>query len=182
MSKKALLIIDMQKGSFTPETPRHDAQGTVRRINVLADFCRARGWPVIHIQHDGTGTGAFEKGSWDWELLDDLAVKLGDLRVDKTANDAFYRSGLQSLLTEQNVTELYITGCATDFCVASTIQSALTKDYAITVVADGHTTGDRLDLTAVQMIAHYHWVWQHMIPTRGSIALKSCAEMVGVEV
>ncbi|MBT1687173.1 isochorismatase family protein [Fulvivirgaceae bacterium PWU37] len=33
-----------------------------------------------------------------------------------------------------------ITGSATDFCVESTVQSARSKDYQVTVVKDGHTT------------------------------------------
>jgi nicotinamidase-related amidase len=70
------------------------------------------------------------------------------------------------------IDELFITGCATDFCVESTIQSALTKDYNITVVSDGHTTGDRLNFTAEKVIEHYNWVWQNMIPTKGKIEVK----------
>ena len=72
---------------------------------------------------------------------------------------------------------MFITGCATDFCVESTIQSALTKDYNITVVSDGHTTGERPHLAAVKVIEHYNWVWNNMIPTKGKIDVKSTAEI-----
>lgn len=75
------------------------------------------------------------------------------------------------------IDELLITGCATDFCVESTIQSALSKDYNITVVADGHTTGDRPHLKAEQVIEHYNWVWQNMIPTKGKIEVKTFKEI-----
>lgn len=165
----ALLVIDMQKGSFTAKTPRYDTQGVVRRINELADLFRKLNFPVIYIQHDGTGTGEFEKNAPDWENLDDLKVASIDIRIDKYANDVFYKSELQSKLKELEINDLYITGCATDFCVESTIQSALTKDYNITVVEDGHTTGERPHIKAKQVIEHYNWVWQHMIPTNGQI-------------
>jgi len=170
---KALLIIDMQKGSFTEETPRFDTAGVVRRINELSSKFRKLNLPVIFIQHDGTGTGEFEKNTWQWELLDGLNVEPADSFVDKYANDVFYNSKLQSRLSELNITELIITGCATDFCVESTIQSALTKDFDITVVSDGHTTGERPNLTAKQVIEHYNWVWQNMIPTKGKIGVES---------
>jgi nicotinamidase-related amidase len=124
---------------------------------------------VIYIQHDGTGTGEFEKNTEDWENLDELIVELNDIRIDKYANDVFYKSELQLKLTELEINELFITGCATDFCVESTIQSALTKDYNITVVEDGHTTGERPHLKAEKVIEHYNWVWQNMIPTKGQI-------------
>ena len=171
-NRKALLVIDMQKGSFTPKTPRFDTKGVVKRINELAEMFRELNYPVIYIQHDGTGTGEFEKNNMDWENLDDLIVEPKDVRIDKYANDVFYKSELHSKLKELNVTDLFITGCATDFCVESTIQSALSKDYNITVVGDGHTTGERPHLSAEQVIEHYNWVWQNMIPTKGEIKVE----------
>jgi nicotinamidase-related amidase len=176
-NRKALLVIDMQKGSFTSKTPRFDTDGVVKKINKLASIIREQNNPVIYVQHDGTGTGEFEKYSQEWEILDDLAVASGDILIDKYANDIFYNSKLQSKLTELNVNELVITGCATDFCVESTIQSALTKDYKIVVVEDGHTTGERPHLSAEKVIEHYNWVWRNMIPTKGKIEVKSFEEI-----
>ena len=37
----ALIVIDMQQGSFGPASPRHDAAGLVGRLNLLADEVRA---------------------------------------------------------------------------------------------------------------------------------------------
>ncbi len=171
-NRKALLVIDMQKGAFTTKTPRFDTNGVIKRINELSKLFRELNHFVIYIQHDGTGTGEFEKNALDWENLDDLIVDSTDIRIDKYANDVFYESELHSKLKELNVNELFITGCATDFCVESTIQSALTKDYNITVVEDGHTTGERPRLKAEQVIEHYNWVWQNMIPTKGRIKVE----------
>lgn len=165
----ALLIIDMQKGSFTSSTPRFDTEGVVARINRLASFFRKKEYPVIVIQHDGTGTGEFEKNSWEWENLDALEIDKRDLRIDKYANDVFYQSSLRSKLNELKVSNLVITGCATDFCIESTIQSALVKDFEITVAADGHTTGNRPHLKAEKIIEHHNWVWSNMIHTKGSV-------------
>ena len=168
-NRKALLIIDMQKGSFSSITPRFDSIGVVKRINELAELFRELNHSVFYIQHDGTGAGEFEKNSFDWEILDELIVKSTDLKIDKYANDVFYKSELQAKLKELKINELFITGCATDFCVESTIQSALTKDFNITVVEDGHTTGERPHLKAEQVIEHYNWVWKNMIPINGKI-------------
>jgi nicotinamidase-related amidase len=176
-SNKALLIIDMQKGSFTSKTPRFDSEGVVNRINTLSDSFRYSEAPVIFIQHDGTGTGEFEKNSQEWELLDALTVAPTDIHIDKYANDVFYNSILHAKLVELNIAELYITGCATDFCVESTVQSALTKEYNVTVVSDGHTTGERPHLTADKVIEHYNWVWKNMLPTKGKVIVKSMIEI-----
>lgn len=167
--KKALLIIDMQKGSFTPKTPRFDTEGVVKRINSLSASFRKQKDPVIYIQHDGLKSGQFEKGSEEWEILGELEIEPTDLIIDKYANDAFYHSQLQETLNSSKVDHLFITGCATDFCVESTVQSALVKGFNITIVADAHTTGERPHLKAIQVIDHYNWVWKNMMPTTGSI-------------
>ncbi len=109
--------------------------------------------------------------------LDELIVASTDVRIDKYANDVFYNSKLQYELGKLNIQELFITGCATDFCVESTIQSAVTKDYNITIVEDGHTTGDRPSLEAKQVIEHYNWVWQNMIPTKGFLKVEKTEEI-----
>jgi len=162
----------MQKGSFTSNTPRFDAKGLVHRINELTQLFREHNFPILFIQHDGTQAHEFIPNTNEWELLDDLVIKSNDIFINKYANDVFYNSQLQSKLIELETDELYITGCATDFCIEATVQSALTKDYNIIVVENGHTTGDRPHLNAEKIIEHYNWVWQNMIPTKGKIKVK----------
>jgi nicotinamidase-related amidase len=167
MSKKALIVIDMQKVSFTPATPRFDTDEVVERINSLSAKFRTAGAPVIIIQHNGTKENECVPETTEWELLDDLNVEATDFIIPKIANDSFYRSKLHETLSALNVDELVITGCATDFCVESTVQSGLAKDYSIIVVGDAHTTADRPHLDAKQIIDHYNWTWINMIPTKG---------------
>jgi nicotinamidase-related amidase len=168
-ARKALLVIDMQKGSFTEATPRHNSEEVVQIINSLAKAFRLKSWPVLFIQHDGSAMNEFVPFTTEWELLDDLEIDDSDIRIDKYANDVFCRSGLQQKLDLLDINELVITGCATDFCVESTIQSAVSKDYSLTIIEDGHTTGNRPNLNASQVIDHYNWVWKNMIPTKGKI-------------
>src|SRR5690606_29476356 len=118
-NKKALLIIDMQKGSFSPKASRFDTHGVVERINQPALLFRKSNFPVIFIQHDGTGTGEFENTTTACENLDELVVEHNDICIDKYVNDVFYKSKLQPRLKELDIDELFITGCATDFCVES---------------------------------------------------------------
>jgi len=175
INSSALFIIDMQKGSFTPATPRFNADQVVKRINQLSSQFRLESRPVIYIQHDGSKHNCFVPNTSEWEILDELNIAESDLILAKTANDSFYKTDLEERLKALNVNELVITGCATDFCVESTIQSALVKDFNITVVEDAHTTAGRPYLSAEKVIEHYNWVWSGMIPTQGRI------EVVGVE-
>ena len=160
----ALLIIDMQKISFTPETPRFDTKGVVNKINSLTDQFRKKGESVIFIQHDGTKDGFCKPNTIEWEILDEINVDKNDIIVSKIANDSFYQSMLKQILQQEKIDKLVITGCATDFCVDSMIKSALTNEYKVTVIADAHTTGDRPHLKAEKVIEHYNWMWDEMIP------------------
>ncbi len=166
---KALLIIDMQKTSFTPNTPRFDSEGVIQRINQLSNKFRLAGDKVIFIQHDGTKEGFCKPNTLEWEILSSLDIKSDDLIISKTANDSFYKTTLKEDLTNLGINELIITGCATDFCVDSTIKSALVNDFNIIVIKDGHTTADRPNLNAKQVIDHYNWIWSEMTPTKGRI-------------
>jgi len=166
---KALLIIDMQKTSFTPKTPRFDSEGVIQRINKLSHKFRLSGDKVIFIQHNGTKEGFCIPDTEEWEILSSLNIKPDDLILSKTANDSFYNTTLKEDLIKLGINELIITGCATDFCVDSTIKSAMANDFDITVIKDGHTTADRPNLKAKQVIDHYNWIWSEMIPTKGKI-------------
>jgi len=168
---KALLIIDMQKGSFKPYSLRHDTFGTIDRINSLAEYFRANNYPVIFIQHDGTKENCFLPNSEDWEIIREVVRLPNDITVSKTANDSFYKSSLQSVLSINQISELFITGCATDFCVDTTIKSALSKDYKVTVIEDGHTTASRPYIDAQTVINHYNWLWSEMSPAKHKLTV-----------
>ena len=171
---KALLIIDMQLGSFKPYTLRHDTMGVIERLNGMAQHFRSNGHKVIYIQHDGTREHSFLSGSDDWKILPELIVLPGDPVVSKTANDSFYKTDLEAILTVYNITELYCSGCATDFCVDTTIKSAHSKEYKVTVIEDGHTTASRPGIDAPSVIRYYNWLWADMTPTKHQInVLKS---------
>ncbi|TDE14569.1 cysteine hydrolase family protein [Dyadobacter psychrotolerans] len=173
---KALLIIDMQKGSFTEETPRHQKDLVIERINNLSDLFRSLQYPVVIIQHDGTKEDCFIPGTDEWQLLDEIVTKPEDIFISKTANDSFYQTELDQLLKAKGINQITITGSATDFCVEATIQSALVKDYDLAVIGDGHTTADRTHLKAELLVEHYNWVWGNLSPTQGSIKVLSFDE------
>jgi nicotinamidase-related amidase len=179
----ALLVIDMQAGLFTSQTPRHDAEGVVSRINSLARTVRESGGTVIFIQHEGPTGDAFERGVPGWELLTSLDREPSDLIVCKSACDSFYASELTSVLEQRGVRRLLVTGCATDFCVDTTVRAAMSRDYEIVVVSDGHTTADRPHVSAVSLIRHHNWLWQDLIhPTLRVEVLPAAAVVARLEV
>jgi nicotinamidase-related amidase len=175
---KAFLIIDMQVGSFSNESPRFDSDGVVQRINTLSNHSRNQGNKIIFIQHDGTKEKFLLHGTSDWNILPTINQSEKDIYIEKTANDSFYRTDLETTLRAYSINELYIAGCATDFCVNSTVHSALVKDFNITVVKDCHTTADRPNFKAEELIHFHNWLWQNLTPTKGMIKLKALSEII----
>jgi len=163
----AMLIIDMQVGLFEGMPPRHDAQGVVQRINEIARNVRAIGGIVIFIQHEDDGD--LRRWTAGWEIHPSLEHGDMDRVVSKQACDAFYETELADILENQAVRQLIVTGCATDFCVDTTVRAAASRDYEVTVAADGHTTKDRPHLEAESIIRHHNWMWENLILPRSQV-------------
>lgn len=174
----ALIVIDMQQGSFGPETPRHDATGLVVRLNRLAREVRTDGGAVIFIQHDGPPGDPHHPDAPGWRLLPTLEIKPDDTVVRKTACDAFLHTTLDAVLRESGIDRLIVTGCATDYCVDTTVRSALARGWPTIVPSDGHTTADRPHLSATQIIAHHNAIWADFLAPKGPARVCLCTEVV----
>jgi nicotinamidase-related amidase len=174
----ALIIIDMQQGSFGPESPRHDADGLVARLNQLADRVRAASGTVIFVQHDGPEGDPHHPSQPGWHLLPGLRHLPADPVVRKTACDAFLKTDLAEQIARRGIDQLVITGCATDYCVDTTVRTALARSYCTIVPCDGHTTADRPHLTAQQIIAHHNAIWSDFIAPGGPARLCACADIL----
>jgi nicotinamidase-related amidase len=162
-SRLALLVIDMQQGLFASEQSRYRSASVVANINLLIDACHQQSTPVVFIQHDGPTDDVLEPHTTGWQLLPQLHREPSDHLIRKTACDAFYRTGLQPLLYSLGVGRLIVTGCATDFCVDTTLRAAASLDYQLIAVEDGHTTANRPHLDAEHIIAHHNFMWQNLL-------------------
>jgi len=173
----ALIVIDMQQGSFGPASARHDAAGLVDRLNRLAREVRRDGGAVIFVQHDGPPGDPHHPDEPGWRLLPALEVRPDDTVVRKTACDSFLDTTLDQVLHQSGIDRLIITGCATDYCVDTTVRTALARGWPTIVPSDGHTTADRPHLSAPQIIAHHNAIWADFLAPRGPARVCRCAEV-----
>lgn len=167
---RVLMVIDMQNGVF--ENPRINRETCTSRINQLI----AAADKVIFIQHAEAG---LEPGSEAFDLLPELVQPADALYVTKTACDAFYRTPLEDLLRENNISEFVVCGCATDYCVDSTIKNGASRGFAMTVAGDAHTTANRPAALAEVLIAHYNDVWRNFTIPGNTLRVKSTTEILG---
>jgi nicotinamidase-related amidase len=153
MAQRVVVVVDMQQGVFA--NPRFDRQGRVMQINRLIDQADI----IIFIQHR---EGSMTEGSSAFELLPELHQPLGAFYVTKTACDCFWQTTLSSLLKELSINDFVICGCATDYCVDTTVKTGASAGYHITVAADAHTTADRTFASAEQLIGQHNEVWSEL--------------------
>lgn len=173
----ALLIIDMQVGSFGPDAKRHDVSGLVARLNAIARRVREAGGAVIFVQHDGPEGDVHHPSQPGWALLSELEKRASDRVVRKTACDAFLNTELDGVLAQDGIRDLIVTGCATDYCVDTTVRAALARGYRTVVPSDGHTTADRPHLNAAKIIEHHNAIWRDFLAPGGPAKVCACAEV-----
>ncbi len=175
---ESLLIIDMQVGLFTDETPRFDAKNVIIRINRLSAFIRKKKGKVIFIQNDDAKGEYMEPGTPPWEILPQLDQQDDDIIIRKTVCDAFFKTELAETLHRLQTDQLVITGCATDFCVDTTIRSAVNKEFNLIVAEDAHTTADRPHLDAEAIIQHHNWMWTNMLVPGNKIRVEKTESII----
>jgi nicotinamidase-related amidase len=156
-----LLVIDMQDAALRGK-PLHDISGVAMRINDLSASIRGGGGAVVFVHHSDAPGTPFEPGTPSWEISESLNLRPEDLRIRKSLNDAFAETDLTKTLGDLKATRLIVTGQATDFCVDTTVRSAVSRRVPLVVASDGHTLRDRPHLTAEQVIQHHNWVWANL--------------------
>ena len=154
---KALLVIDVQNGVFSWEDTKVLAgDALLATINSLIASARESGSPVVFVQHQDEW---LVPGSELFALVGDLDARPGvDRSIVKRHGSAFHDTPLEADLRALGVDGLVVCGLQTEFCVDSTVRHACTLGFAVTLVADAHSTYDSEGLTAAQIIAHHNRV------------------------
>lgn len=82
------------------------------------------------------------KGGWDYQLVDELQPRPGDIVLPKPRYSGFFNTSLDSILRSRGVRHLVFTGIATNVCVESTLRDGFFLEYFGIVLADAtHQAG-----------------------------------------
>ena len=168
----------MQQASLDRPAPLFDAAGLVQRINQLAGRVRDASGRVIFVQYSGPPGTPYHPDHAGWQLVAGLEAEPADLRLRKPASDAFQSTQLDAVLGAPGEDSLIVTGCDTEFCIDSTVRSALALGYDVTVPEDGHSLTDRPHLTAPQIIAHHNSIWATPGALAGRVTVGKCSEIL----
>jgi ureidoacrylate peracid hydrolase len=85
----------------------------------------------------GVGRGDFLiEGTWNTDIVSELAPRLGDLVISKHRYSGFFQTELDEVLRERDIRNLLFVGWTTSVCVESTVRDAFFRDYRCVVLAD----------------------------------------------
>lgn len=145
MSKKALVIIDIQNDYFP------GGKWTLVNADVAADnaakalaAARARGDLVIHVRHEFESADApfFVPGSEGAQIHRKLAPRDNEAVVLKHKVNAFLDTPLLRLLEEQRISDLTVVGSMSHMCIDAAVRAAADLGYTVNVLHDACATRD----------------------------------------
>ena len=166
------------------------AERVIAQSAKVLDAARAAGLPIIYFQNGwdpdyveagGPGSPNWHKsnalrtmrarpelhgkllarGGWDYELVEGLAPKPGDIRLHKTRYSGFFNSQLDSVLRARGIRNIVFVGIATNVCVESTLRDGFHLEYFGIMLEDAtHQAGpDFLQQAAVYNVEKFFgWV------------------------
>ncbi len=176
----ALVIIDMQNDFVRDEGTLQveSAPATVPAIRRLLDLARESGMHVAFSQdtHDagdpefGIWPAHALRGTWGWEMIEELAPREGELVVQKVRYDAFYGTELDHMLRLWNVDTIVLCGTVANICVHYTAASAALRWYDVVIPKDAVSAVEPCDLEF--SLRQTSWLFQGKITTSKGVAAR----------
>jgi gluconolactonase len=160
-----LIIQDLQNdvmidgGAFAETgSPQHaKEQNVVENVKALAETCRSRGIPVIHVWYiveEGApalklnaplfqgvkDSNALVRGTWGAAPAEGLEPQNGDFVVEKMRMSAWQGTKLELLLAGLDRDTIIVTGAWTNMSIEHTSRTGADKGFFMVVPEDGCST------------------------------------------
>jgi nicotinamidase-related amidase len=133
----ALLVIDVQQALFERGKPVYKAAKLLENLNQAIENAHQAGVPVIFIQHENDSF--LSKDSQGWQLHPRLEIEKEDRVIYKRHPSAFKGTDLMDILAEMSIDHLVIGGLVSHGCVKHTVLDALSRNYSVVLLQDGHS-------------------------------------------
>ncbi len=152
MKETAVLAIDLQNGMLDGSEIVFHKENLINNVKNILEVARKRNYPVIMVQHSGKKGGSLEPGTKGWAINDAFLSRESETVVHKSHPSAFFETELDIILKSEGIKNLIICGMQSELCVDSTSKDAFAHGYKVILVADGHSTYDRKNISAEQII------------------------------
>jgi nicotinamidase-related amidase len=154
--RTALLVVDVQNGTFGPEQAKskpefHKAASArvipnIRRL--LEAFRRVRLEVIYTVIENLTGDGRdrsldyklsgfdIAKGSWEARVVEAIAPQDDEIVLPKTSSSPFNSTNLDYLLRNIGIEDVFVVGFLTDQCIDHVVKDGADRGYYMTCVHD----------------------------------------------
>ena len=146
----ALLVIDVQKSFFGPETTQ-SLDSAIGTINAAIALFRANELPLICIQHIDENDGLVP-GDEKFDLPASLNILPTDFHIHKHYQNSFNKTDLESKLRELGVDTVIVSGYCAEYCVLSTYRGARDLDLTSILLRDGIASSIPANILFVESI------------------------------
>ena len=146
MGRTALLIIDMLNDFILKGAPLEvpSAREIISNIKIEIGKARENDIPVIYIcdSHDEDDP-EFERMGWSphaikgtkgAQVIEELKPIPQDKLITKKSYSGFFKTLLEEVLKEDEISELLVTGCVTNICILYTVADAVQRGYKIKIL------------------------------------------------
>ncbi len=137
----ALLIIDMQNDHVGKIV---NAKNMIKNILLIKKIAKENSVPVIYSKETHKeNEKEFKKfgphtikGTKGWKIIDELEPEEGNIITEKQKFSAFFKTNLDSILSEKNTTKILITGINLNCCVMATALDGFNYDYEVFIIKE----------------------------------------------
>ncbi|WP_287408133.1 isochorismatase family cysteine hydrolase [Oceanithermus sp.] len=157
-AETALIVVDMQNDFAHPDGALFvsGAAESIPRIRALLDRARTAGARIVFTQdwhaEDDPEFRIWPRhavaGTWGAEIVEELAPRPGEARIQKLRYDAFYGTPLEHLLRLWGVRRVVVVGTVANICVLHTAGSAALRWFEVVLPEDGTSALTPFDLAA----------------------------------
>lgn len=145
-SAQALVIVDMQVDYFNDGELERCRDDLVAACNTLVACAGSARAPVIEVRTEHKP----DRSTWALNMREDdggMVIEgtpgadrvpglhtAGAITVLKTRDSAFFRAGLEDLLTSRGIESIVLAGVSTESCIAATAADAYARDIRVLLV------------------------------------------------
>ncbi len=150
MDESMAILLLRARTDLLHDATLHDAAGLRARLAQLLAQARAASLPVIYAQYRG-------------EVVDAaLGTQDGELVLPWEGAHPFVETWLALELAARGIRHLLLAGLYTEWEIDGCARAAVALGFAVTLMADGHSTRDGV-LPATQIIAHHNHLLQRAV-------------------
>ncbi len=141
---RCLLVIDVQNEYFNGKLPVTYPANSLANLVRVMDAANVAGVPVIVIQHAAPqpDSAVFRRGSVEWQLRPEIAVRPRAALIHKSLPGSFTGTELEAFLREHGIDTVAIAGYMTQMCCDTTARQAWHRGFKVEFLSDATGTLD----------------------------------------